>query len=90
MRLDQSVELGMPVFDPNTSTEQGNALEWAMSSNVETKQYGFSPEKVVKVTNICTRLLPQLQSSAWISSNDVITITLAICVDRALRPERAS
>ncbi|PYI06216.1 hypothetical protein BO78DRAFT_120644 [Aspergillus sclerotiicarbonarius CBS 121057] len=89
-RLDHSVELGTPVFDPNTSTEQWNAMEWAMASSVETKRYSFSPKKVAKVKNICTQLLPQLQSSAWISSNDIITATLAICVDRALHPERAS
>ncbi|PWY62392.1 acetyltransferase [Aspergillus eucalypticola CBS 122712] len=88
-RLDHSIELGTPVFDPNISTEQWNAMESALSSMVETKRYTFSSEKVAKVKDICTQLMPQLQSSKWISSNDVITATLAICVDRALHPERA-
>ncbi|GLA00792.1 hypothetical protein AnigIFM60653_010177 [Aspergillus niger] len=88
-RLDHSVELGTPVFDPNISTEQWNAMESALASTVETKRYTFSPEKVAKVKDICTQLMPQLRSSEWISSNDVITATLAICVDRALHPERA-
>ncbi|OJJ71574.1 hypothetical protein ASPBRDRAFT_126150 [Aspergillus brasiliensis CBS 101740] len=88
-RLDHSVELGTPVFDPNISTEQWNAMESALASTVETKRYTFSPEKVAKVKDICVQLMPQLRSSVWISSNDVITATLAICVDRVLHPDRA-
>jgi fumigaclavine B O-acetyltransferase len=89
VRLNHTVELGTPIFDPNISTDQWNAIESAAASAVETKRYTFSPEKVAKLKEICTQLLPQIQSSAWISSNDLITATLVICVDRALHPERA-
>ncbi|OQD78253.1 hypothetical protein PENDEC_c001G02505 [Penicillium decumbens] len=89
LRLDHTVELGAPIFDPKISTEQWNEIESAAASAVETKRYIFSPEKVVKVKEICTRLLPQLQSfPAWISSNDIITATLVICIDRTFHPER--
>ncbi|KAJ5819374.1 hypothetical protein N7474_004965 [Penicillium riverlandense] len=89
VRLDHSVELGTPIFDPNISTEQWNAIESAAASAVETKRYTFSPDKVAKVKAICTQFLPQLQSSAWLSSNDIITATLVICIDRTLHPDRA-
>jgi fumigaclavine B O-acetyltransferase len=93
VRLDHTVELGTPIFDPSISSEQWNAIESAAASAVETKRYIFSPEKVTEVKETCTRLLPQLKppssSSAWISSNDIITAMLVICVDRTLHPERA-
>ncbi|KAL1852304.1 hypothetical protein Plec18170_006032 [Paecilomyces lecythidis] len=90
VRLDHTVELGTPIFDPRISSEQWNAIESAAASAVETKRHTFSPEKVAEVKELCTQLLPQLQSShAWISSNDIITATLVICVDRTLNSERA-
>ncbi|QKX58841.1 uncharacterized protein TRUGW13939_05969 [Talaromyces rugulosus] len=99
VRLDHTVELGTPIFDPSISSEQWNAIESAAASAVETKRYTFSPEKVAEVKETCTRLLSQLQapssssssssSSAWISSNDIITAMLVICVDRTLHPDRA-
>lgn len=89
LRLDHTVELGAPIFDPNISTEQWNAIESAAASAVETKRYTFSPEKVAQVKEICTQLLPELQSfPAWISSNDIITATLVICIDRTFHPEK--
>lgn len=89
LRLDHTTELGAPVFDPKISTEQWNAIESAAASAVETKRYTFSPEKVAQVKETCTRLLPQGQPfRAWISSNDIITATLVICLDRAFHPER--
>lgn len=89
-RLDHSVELGPPLFDSNTSADQWTQIETAMASAVQTKRYSFSPEKVAKVKEICTKLLPQVTSeSTWISSNDIITAVLAITVDRVLHPERS-
>ncbi|PYH93958.1 hypothetical protein BO71DRAFT_484189 [Aspergillus ellipticus CBS 707.79] len=90
-RLDHP-ELGVPVFDPNTSTAQWDAMESALADAVETARYTFSPEKVSQMKDTCTQVLPKLQqsSASWISSNDIITAVLAICVDRTLHPERAN
>lgn len=90
VKLEHNVQLGAPTFDPSISSEQWNAIESAAASAVETKRYTFSPEKVARLKEICVQFLPRIQSSTRISSNDVITATLAICVDRALHPERAN
>lgn len=90
MRLNHSVELGTPVLDPSISTEQWNATEEAMASTVETKRYTFSPVKVSKLKDICQQRLPQLRASTRLSSNDILTAALAICVDRTVHPERAN
>ncbi|OJJ98283.1 hypothetical protein ASPACDRAFT_53241 [Aspergillus aculeatus ATCC 16872] len=91
-RLDHSVELGPPVFDPNTSTEQWNAMESALAFVVETNRYTFDPHKVAQLKDLCVEQLQFLSATtaSWISSNDIITATLALCVDRVLHPERAS
>ncbi|RAH69521.1 uncharacterized protein BO66DRAFT_392444 [Aspergillus aculeatinus CBS 121060] len=91
-RLDHSVELGPPVFDPSTSTEQWSAMESALAFVVETNRYTFDPHKVAQLKDLCTEQLQTLSptTASWISSNDIITATLALCVDRVLHPERAS
>lgn len=98
-RLDHSVALGPPAFDPNLSAEQWGAMESTMLSAGETQRITFSTEKVAAVKAIvCDKLLPRLQHtqdtqeqqspSSWISSNDIIAATLSITVNRTLRPER--
>lgn len=89
-RLDHSVDLGSPVFDSNITSEQWTAIEAAMSSAVKTKKFTFSPEKIAQTKETCNKLLPEFQSSSFISSNDVITAILGICIDRAQHPTRAS
>ncbi|PYI13450.1 hypothetical protein BO99DRAFT_452707 [Aspergillus violaceofuscus CBS 115571] len=85
-RLDHTVELGPPVFDPSTSTEQWNAVESALAFVVETTRYTFDPHTVAQLKDRCTQQLLSLspESASWISSNDIITATLALCVDRVL------
>lgn len=90
-RLDHAIELGPPLFDPSTSADQWTQIENAMASAVETKRYTFSAEKVAKVKEICTKILPEVTpESTWISSNDIVTAALGITVDRVLHPERAN
>ena len=88
LRLYHSRALGPPVFDSSISTEQWDAMESAIASAVETKRFIFSPEKVGKMKDICVQILADLVPGAWVSSNDIITAVLAICVDRVLHPER--
>lgn len=86
-RLDHSVDLGPPVFNSNIS-ELWTLMEAVMSSIVRTKKFTFSPEKIAQTKETCNKLLPEFQSSSFISSNDVITAILGICIDRAQRQTR--
>ncbi|KAJ6164131.1 hypothetical protein N7470_002803 [Penicillium chermesinum] len=80
-----------PLFDTNTSAEQWTQIESAMASVVQTKRYAFSAEKVAKLKEACSMILPDVTTeSTWVSSNDIITAVLAISVDRVLHPERAN
>lgn len=89
-RLDHSLELGPPVFDSNIPSEQWAAMETAASSLVKTKKFAFSPEKIAQVKETCNKLLPEFQSSSLISSNDIVTAILGICIDKAQHPMKAS
>ncbi|PYH81622.1 hypothetical protein BO82DRAFT_414896 [Aspergillus uvarum CBS 121591] len=73
-------------------TSSGNAMESALAFVVETNRYTFDPHKVAQLKDLCTQqLLARAPTYAsWISSNDVITATLALCVDRVLPPERTA
>ncbi|PYI29208.1 hypothetical protein BP00DRAFT_349306 [Aspergillus indologenus CBS 114.80] len=91
-RRDHTVALGPPVFDPSTSTEQWTAMESALAFVVETTRYTFDPHKVAQLKDRCTQQLLSLSpaTASWVSSNDIITATLALCVDRVLHPERTA
>lgn len=89
-RLDHSLELGPPVFDSSITSEQWAAMEAAMSSVVKMKKFTFSPQKISQVKEACNKFLPEFQLSSFVSSNDIITAILGICIDRAQHPMGAS
>ena len=88
--LDHSLELGPPVFNSSITSEQWAAMEAAMSSVVKMKKFTFSPQKISQVKEACNKFLPEFQLSSFVSSNDIITAILGICIDRVQHPMGAS
>ncbi|PGH05024.1 hypothetical protein AJ79_06911 [Helicocarpus griseus UAMH5409] len=89
-RLDHSREIGLPMLDSNVSAEQWGAIKSAMSSPVEEGRLTFCPRKIARIKSICVTILSQKDTSAYISTNDIITAAMAISIDRVLYPDRAS
>lgn len=84
-RKDHSNEFGPALYDVNITSEQWAQIEATMAAAVTTKKFAFCSEKIRQVKGLCQKILG---TSTIISSNDLVTAMLALCIDRAQNPNR--